>query len=237
MAYRFTNTEKWRDSWFSNLKQLEMLLFIYLCDNCDIAGFIEMNIKLWAFDLNSSPDTILRALEGLKRGIIISNEGDCLFVRNFLKHQKNLPLNKNNNAHIGIIKRFELYKHKFDIKEIDDFISSPYQGADEGLNSPIGNGKGKGKGKECINSEKIEEREIAFKNTLLPYISKYNEKMCNDFFNYWSERDQFGTKMRFEMQKTWEVGKRLATWASKCKFESRQTTATAIISQTKYKQF
>ena len=27
--------QKWEDSWFSSLKQIEMLLFMYLCDNCN----------------------------------------------------------------------------------------------------------------------------------------------------------------------------------------------------------
>ena len=35
-------SDKW-DNW--NLKQIEMLLFMYLCDNCDIAGFAEINTK------------------------------------------------------------------------------------------------------------------------------------------------------------------------------------------------
>ncbi|MDI9605933.1 MAG: hypothetical protein QM305_11550, partial [Bacteroidota bacterium] len=101
MAYRFTNTEKWEDSWFSSLKQIEMLLFLYLCDNCDIAGFAEVNLKRWASDLNSNPDTIEGALKGLHRGIIISKEGDAIYLRTFLKHQKNLPINTNNKAHVG----------------------------------------------------------------------------------------------------------------------------------------
>ena len=46
MAYRFTDTNKWHDAWFSSLKPLEKLLFNYLCDNCDIAGFIEINLLM-----------------------------------------------------------------------------------------------------------------------------------------------------------------------------------------------
>lgn len=140
MAYRFTNTEKWSDAWFSGLKQIEMLLFVYLCDNCDIAGFIELNIKRWSNDLNSSNETIEGALKGLARGLIVSKSNDCIFLRNFLKHQKNLPLNENNKAHLGILKRFEIYKQKFDIENINEFI----EGASKGLASPLGIGNGKG---------------------------------------------------------------------------------------------
>ena len=168
MAYRFTNTDKWADSWFSNLKQIEMLLFIYLCDNCDIAGFAEVNIKRWAFDLNSTPDTIEGALKGLGRGLIQSKDGSAVYLRNFLKHQKNLPINPNNNAHKGIIKRFEMYKHKFDIKDITDFITRGTGGANMGLDSPIGNGKGKGNGKDKggVGEKEPEEKTIDYKELL-----------------------------------------------------------------------
>ena len=81
-------------------------------DNCDIAGFAEVNLKRWAVDLNSTPDTIEAALKGLDRGIVFSKDHDAIFLRNFLKHQKNLPLNKNNKAHVGILRRFELYRQK-----------------------------------------------------------------------------------------------------------------------------
>jgi hypothetical protein len=140
MAYRFTNTEKWQDAWFCNLKQMEMLLFMYLCDNCDIAGFIELNYKRWANDLNSSIPTIEGASKGLARGLIYSETNDCIFLRNFLKHQKNLPLNENNKAHLGIIKRFELYSQKFNIQDINEFIQRGIEGASKGLLSPTGNG-------------------------------------------------------------------------------------------------
>lgn len=142
MAYRFTNTDKWSDAWFSSLKQIEMLLFMYLCDNCDIAGFAEVNLKRWAADLNSTPDTIKGALIGLNKGIIFSSDENCIYLKNFLKHQKNLPINENNKAHIGILRRFELYRHKFDIQDINSFIESPIEGASKGLQSPTGNGIG-----------------------------------------------------------------------------------------------
>lgn len=139
MAYRFTDTEKWSDNWFSELSQIQMLLFIYLCDNCDIAGFIEVNYKRWASDLNSSKETIEAALVGLQRGLIFNENNDCIYIRNFLKHQKNYPLNEKNKAHLGILRRFEKYSQVFDIKSIDEFL----KGASKGLQSPTGNGNGK----------------------------------------------------------------------------------------------
>jgi hypothetical protein len=138
MAYRFTNTDKWNDSWFSELKPIEKLLFIYLCDNCDIAGFIEINMKRWSADIDITKSQIEGALKGLERGLIYSELKDCIFIIKFIKHQKNLPINPNNQAHKGIISRFDNYSLKFNFEDYNNFI----EGANKGLRSPIGNGNG-----------------------------------------------------------------------------------------------
>lgn len=148
MAYRFTDTGKWRDKWFIGLSVESKLLFNYLCDCCDIAGFIEFIPSIWSVETGLSPAKINSCLTELKKGIIISKDLDVIFVKNFLKHQKNYPFNEKNNAHNGIIARFNNYAKTFDITDIDNFILSPSEGAMEGLISPIGNGKGKGKGKK-----------------------------------------------------------------------------------------
>jgi len=58
-------------------------------------------------------------------------------------------------------------------------------------------------------------RKDEFYKSLIPYIEKYPKDMIRSFFDYWSEMNKSQTKMRFEKQPTWEVGKRLATWANK----------------------
>jgi hypothetical protein len=146
MAYRFTSTEKWRDSWFSKLKPLEKLLFLYLCDSCDIAGFIEVNTKIWAAELNCREQDVKGALKGLARGLVFSDDMECIFVKNFIKHQKNLPINENNTVHRGILKRLNEYAERFNTQDINDFIENKIEGALKGLDSPIGLGKGNSNG-------------------------------------------------------------------------------------------
>lgn len=60
----------------------------------------------------------------------------------------------------------------------------------------------------------IKEREKDFIEQLKPYEGKYDTVMIRDFFLYWTEPNKTKTKMLFEMQKTWDTGKRLARWAS-----------------------
>lgn len=59
------------------------------------------------------------------------------------------------------------------------------------------------------------KRKDEFGKTLIPFMEKYGKEMIRAFFEYWSELTRSETKMRFEKQSTWEVAKRLATWANK----------------------
>jgi len=58
----------------------------------------------------------------------------------------------------------------------------------------------------------LDERKEAFRLRLVPYVGKYGREMMNEFFAYWTERSENGKKMRFEMEKVFDVGRRLATW-------------------------
>lgn len=211
MAYRYSNTDKWADAWFSELKPLEKLLFCYLYDNCDIAGFIELNTKRWANDIGTDKGTTERALKGLQRGLINAETNDCIYVRTFLKHQKNLPLSPDKNpAHRGIYKRFEMYAYKFNIQDVNEFI----EGALKPLDRGIGNGNGK-EFKEVVSN--IKERELEFKKEVETFSTKYNMQMLTAFFAYWSEPNNNKTKMKKEMQATWDTSRRLLTWFNRSK--------------------
>jgi hypothetical protein len=46
-------------------------------------------------------------------------------------------------------------------------------------------------------------------------VAKYGKDMLVRFLNYWAEPNRSGTKMRMELQPTWKLAGRLATWASR----------------------
>lgn len=62
---------------------------------------------------------------------------------------------------------------------------------------------------------KIEARSQIFKDSLLQYKDKYQVNMLKEFYNYWTEPNQSKSKMRFELEKTWSVERRLETWAKR----------------------
>lgn len=63
-----------------------------------------------------------------------------------------------------------------------------------------------------VIKNEINKREEDFKKEVNDYFLDYTPEMLNDFFNYWSESDSKKKKMRFELEKTWDMSKRLDKW-------------------------
>lgn len=61
------------------------------------------------------------------------------------------------------------------------------------------------------------KREKEFYDQLVPWVSVYGPDMIRKFFDYWRERNKSRTKMRFELQQTWDLAGRLRTWENKQK--------------------
>lgn len=58
----------------------------------------------------------------------------------------------------------------------------------------------------------IEEREKDFTIKVNREIS-FSYDMRKEFIEYWTERNKSGTKMRFELERTWDLKRRLHRWA------------------------
>ena len=76
--------------------------------------------------------------------------------------------------------------------------------------------------KERINKNTLSKSE-KFKSEVFSY--KYPKEMLNDFYFYWSEpKSKTNNKMRWEYQPTFEISRRLKTWAKREKsFKPKQT--------------
>ena len=71
----------------------------------------------------------------------------------------------------------------------------------------------KQKQKLTLKTETLEQRRQQFLDSLIPYANCYDEKMLKNFSEYWTETNRSLTRMRFEMQPTWNTNLRLARWA------------------------
>lgn len=83
------------------------------------------------------------------------------------------------------------------------------------------------------------KRKEEFRASLSEFENNYHASTLSAFFNYWSELNKSGTKMLFEMKPTWELSKRLATWASRERTQRPNTdTGTVLLdnSQSKYNE-
>ena len=73
------------------------------------------------------------------------------------------------------------------------------------------------------NKTSLETRTLSFKEKLVPFKNKYEMDLLKNFFQYWTEPNLSKTKMLFELQKTFDIERRLTTWASRQKDFNKQT--------------
>jgi len=170
MSRRFTETEKWSKSWFRDLSIESKLLYLFIHDNCDIAGFLEIDLKIISFVVglpadkdsvgllenckpqNSSIEAALKPLASL-----CFRTGNILWLKDFLFEQKNLPLNPANQCHKGILARIN--SHGLLKEQIFNEIEKIQK--EQGLDSPLGNGIGNSNSKKGI-VKGVEEKAECF---------------------------------------------------------------------------
>ena len=75
----------------------------------------------------------------------------------------------------------------------------------------------------------IDKKKSEFKNSLTPFLEIYGRDMLNDFFAYWTEPNKSKTKLKWELNDTWDVSRRLKTWAKNdLKFEKPKPIPTIL---------
>jgi len=63
------------------------------------------------------------------------------------------------------------------------------------------------------SKEDLDARKLKFSSTLEPFLETYGKVFLNEFYKYWTEPNQSKTKFRQELEKTWDLERRLETWA------------------------
>lgn len=194
--YRLTETNKWGDVWFYSLKPLDKLIYNYLCDNCDNAGFVEFASKKFSDEIGCTPIQLEGGIKGLMSRLVAGKD-NMFFIKNFLKHQKNLPIVATTNTGKGILRRFEMNKDKFDFTELEKIVNfrlSEYiQGAYKGVITPpvigidIGKGLGPDKGASKIPKNFIPPTLDEVKKYFV--VNGFNESLAERAFKYYAENE------------------------------------------------
>jgi hypothetical protein len=74
------------------------------------------------------------------------------------------------------------------------------------------------------NNNNISNRRDKFVFEVLTF--DYEESILNGFIDYWTEPNKSNTKMKYELNKTWETKRRLKTWANNQKKWDKPKTKT-----------
>lgn len=72
-------------------------------------------------------------------------------------------------------------------------------------------------------------RKDSFYQSLVPFVGLYPKEMIRSFFDYWSELNKSGSKMRFELEKTWELPRRLSTWAARERMPTKTDSDIGVV--------
>ena len=62
------------------------------------------------------------------------------------------------------------------------------------------------------NDKNIKERENKFRLQSQSFKNQFSSEMIDRFCDYWTEPNKSNTKMKFELQKTFDIERRLKTW-------------------------
>ena len=191
MAKRFIDTKIWDKAWFRKLSTKNKLVWIYLLGKCDHAGIWDADWELAEFIIGESvtydqlPDVIKDKMQYIKGE-------DQYYIPSFIDFQYG-ELKEHSKPHMSVIKRLK----------------------EKGLLRVSNTLKDKDKVKDKVkvkDKKKDKEAEFSRKSFIIAQELGITDSMLKDFVGYWTESNEGGFKMKFEMQKTFDIKRRLQRW-------------------------
>lgn len=64
-----------------------------------------------------------------------------------------------------------------------------------------------------LNEKTMTEKEQDFKDSIFRHI-EYPKDLLQEFYEYWTEPNKSKTKMKWEMERTWDLERRLRRWSN-----------------------
>ena len=208
MAKRFIDTKLWNKAWFRKLDGKYKLFYIYLLTNCDHAGIWDADWEATEFYLKQAisydelPEQITEKMQ------LIQGK-DQYFIPSFIKFQYG-ELRENSKPHLSVIKRLtekKLYKG--------------YQRVTNTLKD-----KEQDKVKDKVQTKEERENDFIVLCKAFYKAQDISDVMLVDFINYWTESNTTGKKMRFEMEKVFDISRRLSKWKINSKKFAREKVET-----------
>jgi len=223
---RSVSTAFWSDPFIEDLTPSEKLLFLYLItnDKTNMLGIYEVSIKKISFDTGLNKDIIEKSLKEFQRLSKVKYIKNHVVLVNFMKHQ-----NYNTNMKKSAIDIYNELPNELKDSELSISKDNPIKGFESLLNHYGMVSKYEVEDETETEYEveykktSLETRSLTFKNLLIPYKQKYSVDLLKNFFGYWTEPNKSQSKMRFELETTWSLERRLETWAKRDKdFAAKQ---------------
>jgi len=218
MTQRIINDSFWTDPYIEDLDPSEKLIFLYLLSNplCNIAGAYEIKIKRIAYETWFDKDMVNKILTRFEKDWKILKEKDWIILKNFAKNQANNP---------NVIKGMQRIINSIPepiIKALKGFESLPYFTL---LNLTIPYLTLHNQTDQETWSEIIIEKTNEFikltKNINRDYIKKEHwlsdqdiDVLWKTFVKYWTEPNKSMTKIKYDLETTFEVTRRFGTFIS-----------------------
>jgi hypothetical protein len=121
MAKRFTDTDKWDKKWFSELSSDEKVLWFYLLDKCNHAGFLDFNLRTINFMTNTT-FTIDDIKTIFNKQVLFFDNNEKCYIIDFIDFQYG-ELNPKVNAHKSVLKILDNYEKKYNLSTlVEGFI-------------------------------------------------------------------------------------------------------------------
>jgi hypothetical protein len=177
MAKRFTDSTKWQNGWFLSLDNDKRMIWLFILDNCTIAGRWRKNFKLLNFSCNTNitEDEFKSTFEGR-----VIERDDYYFIPKYLKYQYRKGLNSNKPAILSV--REELVEYGL-ISMINELFGNDYVVIDKSLKNDCqiikDKDKVKDKDKEKEKEKEKKDRYGEYKNVTLS--EKELIKLNNEF--------------------------------------------------------
>ena len=202
---RIIKKEFYTDQKIIELEIPERLLFIGMTNFSDDTGIHINSAKMLKCEIFPADDIKVSYIEKalLKManlGLIDFNEdGSLIKIKNWSVHQKiNRP-----------------YPSKYEFVEGFNEHSMNGVGTINEQSYPNKNKNNK-KNKNKKKNNNIEEKKQKFTNQTLAEGLKHtpmiDPRICDEFIDYWTEPNKTKTKMKFEMQETFDISRRLKRW-------------------------
>jgi hypothetical protein len=202
---RLTESGKWADPWFRALPIEAKCLWLWILDNCDCAGIIEIDMGLAEFQIGASKP-LQSPFDYF--GDRVQKYGSKLFVPKFIRYQYGEELNLANTAHRGVIRRLELAKIPCPVRISEKKDQAP----SKPLQSPL-------QGAQDMDKDMDTDKDHIAKSNIK---KKYNSKDAEEIYQLYPKKVAKESAVKAIAKALDKVGKETLVSAVKAYAEARK---------------